>query len=572
MKFKLKRLLLLFPIMLLIAFFSWKGVGKTEKQKVATIAIEEKPFVIIIPSYNNAQFVEKNLHSVLTQNYANYRVIYIDDHSSDETLAKARQLLGEAKCPTNLVANEENLGALANVYNAVHSCLSEEIVVIVDGDDFLAHENVLEILNRKYAEKDVWLTYGNFLDYPSYTQEPVSCRPLPRVVIEKNAIRKHEWITTHLRSFYAGLFKEIPIQDLFYRGRFFSMGSDLAYMMPLVEMAGTRAHFVPEILYLYNRQNPLSDHKINFKFQEQCAQEVRHRKSLEKLEKLPTHPVTSGERADLVIFSFHRPMQLYALLESVEEKLRGLDRISVLYRADTPDYQAGYQLAQERFPKVRFVKQKNPPYDFRDLTMQLVFEAGPSQSEYIIFGVDDMIVKEQVDLSSCIDQMRATKAHGLFLCHSTTLDTCYMLSRHQGVPPHTALIGLPSQDSLFAWQFASGNDDWAYPNSLDMVLYKKSAIQKDFEKIDYTSPTSLESAWNLRSKKKRVGLFYARAKAMNIPTNLVTDEYHRHLESYSPQELLEKFEAGLKIDIAPLQTIDNRSRRVAADLSFISRD
>src|ERR1700722_4170775 len=41
--------------------------------------LEEKPIVIIIPSYNNAQWYKNNIESVLIQEYTNYRVIYIAD-------------------------------------------------------------------------------------------------------------------------------------------------------------------------------------------------------------------------------------------------------------------------------------------------------------------------------------------------------------------------------------------------------------------------------------------------------------------------------------------------------------
>ena len=41
-------------------------------------------FTIITPSYNNVEWVEFNLASVLNQTYSNYRVMYIDDASTDE--------------------------------------------------------------------------------------------------------------------------------------------------------------------------------------------------------------------------------------------------------------------------------------------------------------------------------------------------------------------------------------------------------------------------------------------------------------------------------------------------------
>ena len=47
--------------------------------------IEEKPLAVIVCSYNNIKWAEKNLDSIFFQRYRNYRVIYVDDGSTDGT-------------------------------------------------------------------------------------------------------------------------------------------------------------------------------------------------------------------------------------------------------------------------------------------------------------------------------------------------------------------------------------------------------------------------------------------------------------------------------------------------------
>ena len=55
------------------------------------LTVPEKPIVIIVPSRNNNELFEGteryklNLDSIFNQDYENYRVIYIDDCSSDGT-------------------------------------------------------------------------------------------------------------------------------------------------------------------------------------------------------------------------------------------------------------------------------------------------------------------------------------------------------------------------------------------------------------------------------------------------------------------------------------------------------
>ncbi len=142
------------------------------------------------------------------------------------------------------------------------------------------------------------------------------------------------------------------------------MGGDLALMLPMLEMAGTHARYLPDILYFYNRTNPLNDHKVNFAFQQECAQAIRDRKPYQRLSTLPTTPTQAAEKADLLIFSYNRPLQLYALLESIEKHMTGTDQLFVLYRAD-PSFQAAYEKLKNRFPKVIWSFQIHPQRIFK---------------------------------------------------------------------------------------------------------------------------------------------------------------------------------------------------------------
>lgn len=292
---KIFKTLLQLCTLAILAFGFMKGYefykeNKAQRQlaKKAVVS-KEKPFVIIIPSYNNSAFCEKNLYSVLTQNYSNFRIIYIDDASKDDTHDRVRQIIADSsyKDKVQLIHNEENRGSLANIYNAVHTCKDEEIVVIVDGDDFLAHENVLVKLNKVYTLSPIWMTYGNYLDYPSYKQKPVCCKPLPKSVVFNNSYRKHEWVSSHLRTFYAGLFKQIRKEDLCYKGSFLPMAGDLAIMMPMLEMSGKHTRFITDVMYLYNRSNPLNEHKVNLGLQSECATHVRSLPKYKRLKALP---------------------------------------------------------------------------------------------------------------------------------------------------------------------------------------------------------------------------------------------------------------------------------------------
>ena len=223
----------------------------------------QKAFVVVIPSYNNKNWFKRNLDSVFNQEYNNYRIIYIDDCSTDNTgqlVKEYAQALGKEDKIT-IIINEQRNGATANIYKAAHLCQPEEIIVSLDGDDWLAHDCVLNHLNAIYQDPNVWLTYGQFQWWPKNV--PGFCHAVPQSVLEEGKIRDYGWVTTALRTYYAGLYQKIKKEDLLYDDAFYQMAGDLAIMFPMVEMAGTHCKFVSEILYIYNTESNINDHKVN---------------------------------------------------------------------------------------------------------------------------------------------------------------------------------------------------------------------------------------------------------------------------------------------------------------------
>ncbi len=268
---------------------------------------EELPFVVVIPSYNNSEWVEANLQSIFMQKYSNYRVIYINDSSTDETSEKVENIAlkhisendllfnsiaftGDCsprsidtfavteKNSSNsqpfftLVNNEKRCGSLCNIYRAITSCLDKEIIVLVDGDDWLFDETILNKLNEAYQSNHIWLTHGNLIEYPH--GGATWCEPVPEELIATNAFRGFK-CPSHLRTFYTWLFKKINLEDLTHNGDFFAMTGDQAIMFPMIEMAGERHLFISDVLYVYNMKNPINDNKVNPQQQRDLESQIR---------------------------------------------------------------------------------------------------------------------------------------------------------------------------------------------------------------------------------------------------------------------------------------------------------
>ena len=268
---------------------------------VSKAVTPQKPMVIVVPSYNNALYYQANLDSIFSQQYENYRVIYVNDASTDgtgELVARYIQEHGLADKIT-LINNKSNHGGLYNLYHMIHSCRDDEIIVEVDGDDRLAHDLVLPYLNELYADPNVWLTYGQYKNEPKEAvqaygmQELGYARAVSPDIVKKNNYRK-VWVFMALRTFYAGLFKHIKKGDLLcgasvpeFVGCFYPESWDLAMMYPMLEMAGGRFAFCDETLYLRNVDNPLNAFKFKSKLQQRLSRSIRRKRKYMSLKKAP---------------------------------------------------------------------------------------------------------------------------------------------------------------------------------------------------------------------------------------------------------------------------------------------
>jgi glycosyltransferase involved in cell wall biosynthesis len=201
--------------------------------------MKQNKFKIIIASYNNEQWVEYNLASILNQTYDNYEVIYIDDCSTDNTFQKAKEIIGDNE-KFSIIKNETNLGGTYNHIRFFNDIEDEEILVLVDGDDWLFDDKVLEKLNIFYEEKNVWMTYGKFY---AWNGEDAT-EAYPQNTAYDDFIHKHKyyrrdlWRSSHLRSYKGFLVKAIDKQDFVSQidGKLLWHAGDLALAFPCLEM------------------------------------------------------------------------------------------------------------------------------------------------------------------------------------------------------------------------------------------------------------------------------------------------------------------------------------------------
>lgn len=243
-------------------------------------------YCILMMGYNSRPWIEKSLESALGQKHNNFSVIAIDAQTNDGT---HDVLLTYQEKHDNLkvVRNTNRHYQTQNVKEGVQLAEDESIIVTLDFDDWLAHENVLTTLDGVYDE-NIWMTYGSYCDF--YSNYQVYHRPRSRYsdeIIESNSFRDSPWYASHLRTFRKGLYQKIKDEDLRDKnGQYWDMAGDLGFMLPMLEMAGERFAAIQETLYVYNKQNPLSEDRIAIKRQQEVDRMIRSSKKYSRIEKI----------------------------------------------------------------------------------------------------------------------------------------------------------------------------------------------------------------------------------------------------------------------------------------------
>jgi len=159
----------------------------------------------------------------------------------------------------------------------------EDIVIELDGDDFLLNSDVVGDIRKTYSDGKVWLTNGSFMYSSGESGFSQKCNP--------DTVRKDPFRFSHLRTWKTFLWKSIPKDCLRDDdGEYFKSAADVAYTFSLLELAGEENYrFLSNLYYVYNAESPYNDHKPGsatgggHQEQERCANIIRNKTKLKKL-------------------------------------------------------------------------------------------------------------------------------------------------------------------------------------------------------------------------------------------------------------------------------------------------
>ena len=197
-------------------------------------------FKILITSYNNEEWTEMCLDSVLTQTHTNFEVLFFNDCSTDKTSEIAHAKLdGDNRFKIfDLPVNNKKSWVWANKID--EHIDDDDIVLFLDGDDWLSSDEVLNAINQYYELNEPWVAYGGMVVYlggDTVTEPYPQNSEFPDYILNQRAFRQDTWRSSHTKTMRGFIWKSINKKDFISTqdGKYFFGADDLTIMFGALE-------------------------------------------------------------------------------------------------------------------------------------------------------------------------------------------------------------------------------------------------------------------------------------------------------------------------------------------------
>lgn len=236
-------------------------------------------FVFLIPAFNCKDSISQTIFSILSQSYKKWRVLLIDDVSTDNTLNIVINLVESLgiREKFNFIRREEKYGEVRNTVEEIEKIEDDEVIVRLDAGDWLTENDTLFYLNNIYrdhkpavcwtAQRWAYTTYG--------ISKQMNLGP-------NMSVYEHPWVSSHLKTFRASSLKRVNKKNFFDDdGNWIMIACDQAVFLPMMHLAIKNREplvFLPLVCYHYNidLENPdlfTEDRSINQKLSAEWIRE-----------------------------------------------------------------------------------------------------------------------------------------------------------------------------------------------------------------------------------------------------------------------------------------------------------
>ena len=216
--------------------------------------------VILTGFYNAEKYIQNSIRCIMAQEFEDFTCYITSDRSTDNSVNLVKELIKDDNRFILVEDSDKKLYQVGNFDTTIrhNSNISDnEVLIEVDGDDFLPDRKVFTRINNVYKDPNVWVTNGSFM----YANGQPGFSSPQRF----DDLRAQVFTASHIRTWRAFLWRSIKEEDLRdENNNYWQWCGDLCFMYPMLEMSTTEHYkFLPEINYVYNSDNSINEHKVN---------------------------------------------------------------------------------------------------------------------------------------------------------------------------------------------------------------------------------------------------------------------------------------------------------------------
>ena len=260
---------------------------------------------------------------------------------------------------------------------------------------------------------------------------------------------------------------------------------------------------------------------------------------------------------ETLIFSKDRACQCNLLLRSVRKNLPELQKIHLLYKATTKDFQSGYDKLQKEFPEIDFIKEVEVVAD----TKRIV--AGFTEKHSLCL-VDDAVIINEIEVTPTLSILNGMDIHCVSLRLSPHLPLTYTTGTENRIPKFERAN--VAGTILYKWEWAKqkANTDYAYPSCIDGHIYMTGFLKYMVENLKFTSVNILETLIDHNRKMmKPLMCCYEKTVCLTIPNNIVQKDYPGNKvntnKDYRVENLNKKYLDGFIISTENIYGMENKA-------------
>ena len=152
---------------------------------------------IVIPCYNQAQYLDQTVQSVLDSDYPQIELLIVNDGSTDGSLKLAKKL--SETHPSIQVLDQKNSGVAAARNHGI-TAAKGEFILPLDGDDLISTNYISEAVKVLESRPEVKVVYCHAVKFNEQGQKAWKLKPFSRAQLAKDNMifvaalfRKKDW-------------------------------------------------------------------------------------------------------------------------------------------------------------------------------------------------------------------------------------------------------------------------------------------------------------------------------------------------------------------------------------------